>query len=82
MCYAGGAALVAGEPPALPPNTRVQVGSLAASAEAFPRSGCGYKPNVDELPASLRWVHALKLFTPKEFRRSDLISHPRFLGGH
>jgi hypothetical protein len=40
------------------------------SIEVLPRRGYGYKPNVDELPASLRWVSEGIKFTPKEFWRS------------
>jgi hypothetical protein len=52
------------------------------SVEVLPRRGWGDKPNVDELPASLRWVRVLEVFTPKELWRSESLSHPRFLGRH
>ncbi len=55
---------------------------LKRSVEVLPRRGCGYKPNVDELPASLCWVRVLEVLTPKELWRSENLSHPKFLGRH
>jgi hypothetical protein len=55
---------------------------LKRSVEVLPRRGWGYKSNVDELPASLRWVWVLEVLTPKELWRSERLSHSRFLGRH
>ena len=38
-------------------------------SEALPRRGYRHKPNVGELPVSLRWVGHEIVLTPKELRR-------------